>query len=370
MINNKYIGYFPQLNALRALAVAMTLFAHFQGPVGLYKIPYLWLGVDIFFTISGFLITGILLKSAEKSGGSFFPVLYNFIVRRILRLFPAYYLLIIVFWAARNFGHLYIWENDFNPYFFLYAPNWFFFYYQQKASGSFNHLWSLGVEEQFYFVWPWIILFFNRKHIKVILLSTIAISLLCNFLFQSYSNFRMLPFANLHTLGSGGLLAYYFFTDQDNKTFKLIFRNSGKIFFVSFFTLVFFLFYTNDLKIAWVNLAFAFLVAVTSLMLVTSAAKGIDGVCGYFFNNSLTNRIGKISYGVYLYHMPVPATLTAIGSYAGVKLDYAQHPLFYLFVFILITLIVADLSYRYIETPFLNLKDSITERSFIKINNA
>src|SRR5580692_1790733 len=83
------LPHLPELDSLRTLAVFMTLLAHFS-PV---DIPYMWYGVPIFFTISGFLITTILLKTVnENPDGSRLKVIKNFMVRRVLRLFPIYYL--------------------------------------------------------------------------------------------------------------------------------------------------------------------------------------------------------------------------------------------------------------------------------------
>src|ERR1700733_11564270 len=85
------LGHFPELDSLRTLAVFMTLLAHFA-PV---DIPYMWYGVPIFFTISGFLITTILLKTYySEPDVPRVIMIKNFMVRRTLRLFPIYYLLI------------------------------------------------------------------------------------------------------------------------------------------------------------------------------------------------------------------------------------------------------------------------------------
>src|SRR5665647_1760833 len=104
---NKSNGYYPQLNAVRAFAVVLTLLAHYLGWVGFHEWPYLWLGVDVFFVLSGFLITGILLKAQPVRGSRRLTAIKNFFIRRVLRLFPAYYLLIILFWAAFRFCLLY-----------------------------------------------------------------------------------------------------------------------------------------------------------------------------------------------------------------------------------------------------------------------
>src|ERR1700733_8096228 len=104
------LQYLPELNALRALAVVMTLLAHFA-PV---EIPYMWYGVPIFFTISGFLITTILLNTLGSDHSiTRLGIIKSFMARRVLRLFPIYYLLILFFFLAKRYLSLYLWKDEF-----------------------------------------------------------------------------------------------------------------------------------------------------------------------------------------------------------------------------------------------------------------
>ena len=119
----------------------------------------MWDGVPIFFTISGFLISTILLNSLNNRETTRPGIIGNFMVRRALRLFPIYYLMIIFFWFAKNHLSLFLWKDEFTPYFFTYTPNFLIHKIGYGAATCFSHLWSLGVEEQFYLVWPWILLF-------------------------------------------------------------------------------------------------------------------------------------------------------------------------------------------------------------------
>src|ERR1700733_14574222 len=112
------LGHFPELDSLRTLAVFMTLLAHFA-PV---EIPYMWYGVPIFFTLSGFLITTILIRNQEKNEKRLI-IIKNFVIRRVLRLFPVYYLFLLFFLLAKKFLGLYLWKDDYTLYFFTYTPN-------------------------------------------------------------------------------------------------------------------------------------------------------------------------------------------------------------------------------------------------------
>ena len=164
------LTHLPELDSLRTLAVFMTLMAHYS-PV---DIPYMWYGVPIFFTISGFLITTILLNSLSNHETSRPGIIANFMIRRALRLFPIYYLMITFFWFAKNHFSLYLWKDEFTPYFFTYTPNFLIHKIGYGPATCFSHLWSLGVEEQFYLFWPWI-LFFSPRRLRLPVIITLIV---------------------------------------------------------------------------------------------------------------------------------------------------------------------------------------------------
>lgn len=122
----------------------------------------LWMGVDIFFVLSGFLITGILLDLPKDSFKGFITQFYE---RRVRRILPPYFLLLIV--ATLLFGA--IWVKHW--YLYLGLTNYFGFFYKDPTLEAFNALWSLGVEEQFYLVWPLAIFLFKPKKLPAILVA-------------------------------------------------------------------------------------------------------------------------------------------------------------------------------------------------------
>ncbi len=146
--------HFPALDTLRGVAIVVVLFHNlsiFAGSGG--KVDKLWnlfveagwVGVQLFFVLSGFLITGILVDDKEKP-----KALRVFYVRRFLRIFPLYYLLLLVYfvWLPRPFSES-IW-------YFVYLSNWSWLFY--GGLPGLGHVWSLAVEEQFYTLWPWVVL--------------------------------------------------------------------------------------------------------------------------------------------------------------------------------------------------------------------
>lgn len=159
----KFRGYIPELDGLRALAVILVLLVHF-GPQadigsGLWRLESIgWVGVDLFFVLSGFLITGILLDTREHR---FYY--WNFYIRRTLRIFPLYYFVLIIGTVVFILWHR-VFDRDL--YRRLYEILWYFFYVGNFRIAFKNHepslaflaaLWSLQIEEQFYLIFPFLV---------------------------------------------------------------------------------------------------------------------------------------------------------------------------------------------------------------------
>ena len=158
MTSKKIAAHMPQLDGLRACAVMAVMAYHFL-PAWNLNLGAI-LGVKLFFVLSGFLITGILLRSreaAENAGQSAGTTLRQFYIRRILRIFPLYYFVIGIA-LVLNLEPV----REILPWLLTYTLNihmanqgWFV--------DKFAHFWSLAIEEQFYLVWPWLILFAPKK---------------------------------------------------------------------------------------------------------------------------------------------------------------------------------------------------------------
>ncbi|MGA2216294.1 MAG: acyltransferase, partial [Bryobacteraceae bacterium] len=162
------------LDGIRGLAVLLVLQFHWaegltrMNPVestSYFLLRAGWLGVDLFFVLSGFLITGIL--SDSKNGFHYFR---NFYMRRVLRIFPAYYGFLIVAefvvpGLLRLAHHKPIWQTSGYGWYWLYISNIGAALGHQDAEG-FGHFWSLAVEEQFYFFWPLLVYFLSRRAAK------------------------------------------------------------------------------------------------------------------------------------------------------------------------------------------------------------
>jgi peptidoglycan/LPS O-acetylase OafA/YrhL len=349
--NTKFIRsfkYLPELDALRAVAVIMTLLAHFSPT----EIPYMWYGVPIFFTISGFLITSILLQTINRQNGvNKITIIKNFMIRRVLRLFPIYYIFIVTFWLAKNYLHLQLWKDEFTPYFFTYTPNFIIYKIGLGSASCFAHLWSLGVEEQFYLFWPWLILFSSPKLRVPIIVCLILFSLLFITNFFDAGQINVLPFSNFHTLGIGAILACLY--TNNNGAINWLKKWRQIIFLVTFCHLVIVLVYFNQSVALWHLYRETSLCACT-FSIVLCSIYGWTGLVKYVAQNKQIQYLGTISYGVYLYHMPVPYLCRNFLSKFYPTLYVNQY--IFLIICFTITFIVAAISFKFIETPFLKLK--------------
>ncbi|HXJ89045.1 MAG TPA: acyltransferase [Candidatus Binatia bacterium] len=151
-------GRFPTLDGLRALSILLVLLGHSNGTLNFPAVPlfglYANFGVRVFFIISGFLITSLLLKEMERTARI---SLKDFYTRRVLRIFPAFYTFLLVVCALSLGGVIQLRPRDL-WFAFTYLMNFHF-----DHSWHVGHLWSLAVEEQFYLLWPAVVAFCSRR---------------------------------------------------------------------------------------------------------------------------------------------------------------------------------------------------------------
>ena len=353
----------PQLDTLRFFAVLGVLISHFWTPQDL---PWLfadidlgWLGVRLFFVLSGFLITGILLDARSLTETSSLSVSYlirQFYVRRFLRIFPIYYLVIAItlIFNVTLGRELWVWLVSYASNIYITVHN--------TWMGVFSHFWSLAVEEQFYLLWPFLILFLPKKWIPAAII--VVILLAPAYRFWAYQTYRLeiSPFdfkagtftlASLDSLGLGALLAYAWrnklMPTPIQKYLTALVLPFGLLLYVASLALYHYrikpsVFFTlNDLA---ASLVFTWLVG--------SASLGFKGFKGKFLTFPVFSYLGKISYGIYVYHYFMPLILVSVLSRFGYELHVPSLTNFILSS--LFTMIVASLSWHWLELPINNLK--------------
>jgi len=302
--------YMVQLDSLRAFAVLAVIFQHTWS--GVFELGAR--GVHLFFVLSGFLITGILLKYRIdiENGESLYDTFRKFYIRRTLRIFPIYYLTIIAIaiigaWHGRE---LFFWN-------ITYLSN-----IKSAIEGNFEntiaHLWSLCVEEQFYLIWPIIILLSNKKYLKKIIIVT-AISaplfrlLLYWFVPNNLTAQYVLPFACVDFLALGALLAYER-RENGGERYARTCLIAGIILFPLFFVM-------SDFFAARAPMAlYGSIEALLCVGIIHFTAKGFGGFAKKIFEHNWLIYLGKVSYGIYLFHAFVAVIVVKSSALVGIHL--------------------------------------------------
>jgi peptidoglycan/LPS O-acetylase OafA/YrhL len=352
-------GYMRQLDGLRAIAVGIVLVHHLFNvdslPIVLKHIPYGYLGVRLFFVLSGFLITGILLRerSAVESGKITIKyALRQFYTRRFLRIFPLYYFVIAV--------TLVIGLEETSEYWLSLIT--YTFNIELSLQGWYPtylaHFWSLSVEEQYYIIWPWVILLVPRRrliHVTLILIALAPVYRYCAYLsdFSSIAIYTF-TFSSLDALGVGSLLAILSINRGGRLQPDRLLTWRYATLFLSLAVLLQVLFVTNTNIWPIYLVFFELLVAFIFAWLVWHASIGFSGIVGRLLESQAMVYIGKISYGIYVYHLFSPYPIRAIFELLDIDLRYKGLMEFSLST--LLTIMMASLSWHIMEAPINNLK--------------
>ncbi len=326
---------------------------HYINPSGLIlsRIPFGY-GVDLFFVLSGFLITSILFKIKDDTVHSRFHDLKNFYVRRSLKIFPIYYLTLI-FLTLIQFQNY----KEVNPWVFTYTTN-IWIALEKPYLGSYNHLWSLAVEEQFYLLWPVLILWASYKNIKPLIVLVIIASIIFKIGLYNYSGqwvpaINASPFGCMDSLGLGALLAYFLnFQKSFYEKFilnKWIFLGVFIIYFLAIMVPVFP--ETKWIPDIFSNTLFSLL---AFFILAPAATDRYNGIVKRVLENKIIIHLGKISYGLYLYHFFMPDFFNYLNS-IGLFLGNTDN--FRVAFYFVACLLFSEISWFLIERPVLKLKN-------------
>ena len=346
--------YMKQLDGLRAFAVIFTMITHFtfslQGVLAL--VPWGWMGVRLFFVLSGFLITAILLRTRPEEGrGEALRIFYS---RRFLRIFPIYYatLFATALVNIRPVRQTFFWHLTYlsNVYAAVRVP----------ADSPVTHFWSLAVEEQFYLIWPCLMFFLPRRYLLKAMVAAVCIGPITRLvgILLHFEPSGIGPFAFLDTLGMGAILAYYW--DQelgDPEAARKLMRISLWIGLPSFLLL----FAAHYKQVHWLGMQwlgfpvfFDLAMAFLFVWLVSSAAHSFPGPVGALLEWKPINYLGRISYGVYVLHAFMPVVLFYILKWSHFQLP--EHSVARFFVLVAMSIAVASASWHFFESPINNLK--------------
>jgi peptidoglycan/LPS O-acetylase OafA/YrhL len=366
--------YFKSLNGLRFIGAFVVLLCHVEFIKFLNNVPSMQvlpfynstgghMGVILFFVLSGFLITYLLLEELKHKSRIH---LGKFYVRRMLRIWPLYFLMVLIsiFLIPQVLNLLNSTDLSFGwgdvKYYIYFLPN------IAKATGHFmeggSHLWSIGVEEQFYLIWPILIVLFRKRILLLLLLVIFGITVLPFFI--SYLSVHtelfvgnemglksLESFVSHFKIGSmaiGGVFAFHY---QSNKTwFNFLYYKYVEI---GVFFLTFYLWFSGVHFPMFTDEIYSILFAIIIFIISTKDNPLIH------LEFKLLNFLGDISYGIYVYHwVVILITLLMLKNFIP---DFESHLgwfnfLLY-FISILFTIFISYLSYNYFEKPFLRLKD-------------
>ena len=357
-------GYMSQLDALRAFAVLGVVLHHFR--MEFFGADLGWLaaaGVRLFFVISGFLITGILVRSrdrAEATGGGRGGALRRFYARRFLRIFPLYYFVVAVgiVFAVEPARRIAVWLLTYTFNLFMAHNGWF--------EANFAHFWSLAVEEQFYVVWPWLLFLVPRKGLFPMALAVTAAAPAWKLVYvlSGYTTATGLAtfistFACLDALGIGALLAML----RHRKSPAAAWEPRLRRIVIAAAAVV------TALGAADVWSDFTIVLSATAqavlfAWIVDAASRTTGGAAGAVLACRPLQYVGRISYGVYVYHPFVPAMLVWFG-FALPPAHRFEPPLLqswgWFAVATIVSLGLASVSWHAFEKPINDLKRHFEE---------
>lgn len=364
------------LDGIRGIAILCVLVFHgavyFEsGDGGEYWVTELfkagWLGVDLFFVLSGFLITGILLDTREST--RFYGVFY---LRRFLRIAPLYFLVLSVIfgilplvWSFSSPSLSFLNRNQ--GWFWAYLPNWGFVYHRRAFGNAdwlwLDHFWSLAVEEQFYIVWPFIVRRLRESSLIIVCLvlafGSLFLRISLSIAGLSAGSLYFPTPCRLDGLALGSIVAVIVRTQVDRTRVARFFGGVG-LFAVASIAAIFVLrrgFRFSDHLCLTVGI---FLFSIASMSLVARVALSRDeGGRGGILKSTILGWVGKYSYGTYvLHHLLLPwmlitfsPTLFAQWTGPGVLSKFAT-----IVAVIACSLAVGYVSWHLWEKWFLSLK--------------
>ena len=346
------LNYRAEINGLRALAIIPVILFHADFEI--FKKGFL--GVDIFFVISGYLITTLILQDLINNNFS----IKFFFERRARRILPALYFIVFI---TIPFAWILLSRNELGSYlksltatiFFL--SNFFFWseipYFANEANlKPLLHTWSLSIEEQFYIIFPFLLIFIYNlnKHLLIYLLGIIFVLSLSLFFYA----LKIAPNVNFYftltriwQISIGVIIAYFIINNRFN--FSKLSNNIFSLFgILIIFYSIFFDFY-------FIEIPSALLSTIGAALIIVFGNK--DTLVGKFLSIKIFVGIGIISYSLYLWHYPI---------FAFAKNYYNEINLQLKFLIILLSLILSIFSYKIIEKPFRN-NNFIDVKNFIKL---
>lgn len=329
----------PELDGLRGVAILMVFVYHAFG------VPFMWSGVDLFFVMSGYLITGILLRLKDRMVPGNLPTatkyLREFYVRRACRILPPYFLFLLVIGFFFPIPWPHVWP-------------WYAFFAANIATAmslvplqAVIPLWSLAAEEQFYLVWPALVFLANRRTLKTVALTVIVtepiLRAVCTPLFHSHWPIYTLPFFRADPLAWGSFIAV---SEHTNPSWIQLRRSDARnsaiaagVILCALSVVGSFRYTHNSILFNGLGYSLLGIIFGGTLICVLGTQQGI---IHWMLASKALRLLGTISYTFYLYHFGVLALIERIVHFHGISL-----------ISFAITGAIAAVSWKFLESPIL-----------------
>lgn len=345
--------YYPGLDALRGIAILAVIIYHYFPLFGIG-----WIGVDLFFVLSGFLITSILLTASQ--GKSFIT---RFYLRRIFRIFPLYFGFLLVFYA----GMFLLFDNrGVNSTFQYYVTNfeWFFSFLQNwllinkglPPEPYLQHFWSLAVEEQFYLAWPFFFLIRDVKLLKwctaVLFLAALLIRIFQWEFARNNEAFYFSTFSRMDSLMAGAFLV--FLTKEKKKISRHLLTGIISFYVLFLITHLYIFGHTRLDSPLFATIGYSitaiFFMGICHIVIeYKTAIAGWTWLC----------RIGRTSYGLYVFHLPVYLAMSALIQKTDLPENGTITSILIPLTSFAMTLLISAASYKYFEVPLLRKRPTL-----------
>lgn len=354
--------HIPALDGLRGLAVLAVMVHHLVPNLQSFRLEKVadfgWIGVDLFFVLSGFLITGILVDSKGQS--NYFQ---GFYWRRILRIWPVYYgLVLLVYLIGPHLRLAANWHiSSYSPWIYVFflqnilIPDWGIY--------PLTPTWSLAIEEQFYLIWPLAVRFLSTRILKaclivILLLSPVARGVSIHF-GTTWHFVYTLPWLRLDGLAIGGLIAILLREPAfDSNKWKQYVKGALAVSAIAAaVTLWRHALPLSGLESIWIYSWLALTFGATLFL-------GVVGKPIAIFEARWLRYVGEISYGLYLLHTPVFAFVNVVGRHVhatGRVFDFEM-----IAMKLILVMIMASVSWFAMESPVLKLKKYFQPRKQAK----
>lgn len=372
--------FFQNLEGLRFFAFFVVFINHASHSLGYFNHSHYFafinehffksgdLGVSFFFVLSGFLITYLLMKEKEMSGKI---NIKNFYLRRILRIWPVYFLVValclIVFPLLHNlvpgWFPISVDTSSLNPLFYLTFTGNFDYLVNGISNVMIGVLWSVSIEEQFYLFWPIIIAFIPKKHLLKTFIAIILVAIAFRFFYSHGGNAMIIKYHSLSCmsdLAMGAVIAYLCCNEHFIERIKKIPRFIILLIYCILLILIPLRFYMWKLGSHYVHLASVAPVIFSFIFAFIILEQNYANNSFYKISKSkLISSFGKYTYGMYCYHMISFFIVLFTFNLIGIKLLSMGLStfLFSVFTSFFLTILISELSFTYFESFFMKLKN-------------